>query len=109
MSTANTLNEVHLVSYSEDANRIDTDLAFGLHNETGNLHGYEVSHVSSSPYDRGTLVVAIAPTIGGDVDDGNKVVFYQVHEKEAGTILDPLLEDNDEAKEPEDDDASGKI
>ena len=30
-----TLNEVHLVSYSEDANRIDTDLAFGLHNESG--------------------------------------------------------------------------
>ena len=24
------LNEIHLVSYSEDANRIDTDLAFSL-------------------------------------------------------------------------------
>ena len=31
------LNEIHLVSYSEDANRIDTDLAFSLyHNSSSN-------------------------------------------------------------------------
>mgnify|MGYP007118471873 CR=1 FL=1 len=34
-------NEVHLVSYSEEANRIDTDLAFTL--ESANLPGFEVS------------------------------------------------------------------
>ena len=81
--TATTLNEVHLVQYSEDANRIDTDLAFGLHDETGDLHGYEVSQISSSPYNRGTLIVAVAPTYNNA--EGNKVVFYQVHEKEAET------------------------
>ena len=29
------LNEIHLVSYSEDANRIDTDLAFSLEYSKG--------------------------------------------------------------------------
>ena len=108
------LNELHLVSYSEDANRIDTDLAFGLHNEEGELHGYEVSQVSSSPYDRSSLVVAVAPTVMSE-DSNNKIVFYQMHERDAGTILDPLEDTPEERKGSDDgyddkeDEFAGKI
>ena len=59
---ASNYNEIHLVAYSEDSNRIDTDLIFRLHTESGDLHGFEVSQLSSSPYDRGTLVAALSPT-----------------------------------------------
>ena len=80
------LNEIHLVSYSEDANRIDTDLAFTLQysrdadDQSANsneLAGYEVSALSSSPYNRGTLVAATTSTNGRDTDC-NKLVFYQI-------------------------------
>ena len=54
-------NEIHLVTYSEDANRIDTDLVFPLQGTDGVLHGFEVSALSSSPYNRNTLVAAAAP------------------------------------------------
>lgn len=98
------LNEIHLVSYSEDANRIDTDLAFSLEykngSEAGNtLAGYEVSALSSSPYNRGTLIAAVASTNGRDTDC-NKLVFYQIQERAAPvTILDSsptMREDGDE-------------
>jgi len=36
-------NEIHLVSYSEDANRVDTDLAFKLQHGAEDILGYEVS------------------------------------------------------------------
>ena len=62
VSDSGPINEIHLVSYSEDANRIDTDLAFSLQGAQGNMIGYEVSHLSSSPYNRGTLVVAASST-----------------------------------------------
>ena len=42
--TTSSNNEIHMVSYSEDANRIDTDLAFPLQGMSGKLlQGYEVS------------------------------------------------------------------
>lgn len=71
------LNEIHLVSYSEDANRIDSDLVFTLIDENGALPGYEVSTLSSSPYNRSTLVAAVAPTTA-TLDSSNKIIFYQV-------------------------------
>ena len=71
------VNEIHLVSYSEDANRIDTDHAFALQNEDGNMVGYEVSQLSSSPYNRNTLVAAVAATDNSS-ESTNKVIFYQV-------------------------------
>lgn len=80
------INEIHLVSYSEDANRIDTDLAFSLQGTEGNLIGYEVSQLSSSPYNRGTLVAAAAST--ATETNGNKLIFYQIKERAAETLLD---------------------
>ena len=82
MSARSGLNEIHLVSYSEDANRIDTDLAFSLeHSRDGSgnndLMGYEVSALSSSPYNRGTLIAATASTSGRE-SDCNKLVFYSI-------------------------------
>jgi len=56
------------------------------------MAGYEVSQLSSSPYDRGTLVAAVAPTSGIESSLTNKLIFYQVQERAAGTILDPLLD-----------------
>ena len=101
-------NEIHMVSYSEDANRIDTDLAFPLQGVSGRLlQGYEVSQLSSSPYNRGTLVAAVTPTSLLGSSEGNKVIFYQVQERAAGTILDepePQIEaDNDAAAGMEED------
>ena len=80
------VNEIHLVSYSEDANRIDTDLAFSLQGTEGNLIGYEVSQLSSSPYNRGTLVAAASST--ATETNGNKLIFYQIKERAAETLLD---------------------
>ena len=65
------------MSYSEDANRIDSDLVFSLSDENGELPGYEVSQLSSSPYNRSSLVAALAPT-SNKADACNKLVFYQV-------------------------------
>lgn len=84
--TTSHLNEIHLVSYSEDANRIDSDLVFTLSDENGELPGYEVSTISSSPYNRSTLVAAMAPA-AATADSPNKIVFYQVQEREAPAIL----------------------
>ena len=71
-------NEVHLVSYSEDANRIDTDLAFpldGADSEGATLLGTEVTQISSSPYDRGSLVVAVRGTQDA-TEKANRLLFY---------------------------------
>ena len=90
-SSVSATNEIHLVTYSEDANRIDCDMVFSLSDEQGDLPSYEVSQLSASPYNRSCLLAALAPTAsaGGD-SDPNKIVFYQVKEREAPAILEEM-------------------
>ena len=53
-------NEIHILSYSEDANRIDVEHVFKVEKidgQEGNMSP-EVTQISSSPYNRNMLVVA---------------------------------------------------
>ena len=65
------------------------------------MTGYEVSQLSSSPYSRNTLVAAVAATDNLS-ESTNSVIFYQIQERDAATILDdlPINEDGEaEARE----------
>ena len=51
-------NEVHILNYSEDANRIETEHSFKVEG-TGSGMAPEVTQISSSPYNRNVLLVAV--------------------------------------------------
>ena len=71
-------NEVHLISYSEDNNRIDTNMVFKVdHDEdiSSETRLYpEVTQLSSSPYNRNILVVATSEQGSA----ANKAIFYKL-------------------------------
>ena len=71
--TSKTQNEIHLLSYSEDANRIDVEHVFKVDKLTGQEGNMspEVTQISSSPYNRNILVVAAQ-----NDTDSNSILFY---------------------------------
>ena len=68
-------NEIHLLSYSEDANRIDVEHVFKVEKIDGSKETMspEVTQISSSPYNRNMLVVAAQ-----NDTDSNAILFYQL-------------------------------
>ena len=74
-------NEIHVLNYSEDANRIEVEHTFKVEGLTGAM-APEVTQISSSPYNRNTLLVATQ-----NDTDTNSVLFYQLaSESESGEI-----------------------
>ena len=69
-----------------------------------------MSQLSSSPYNRGTLVAAAASThvsTAGE-ESNNKLVFYSIQEKQAATMLDISPTRHDEAAAGEDPESAEK-
>ena len=72
-------NEIHILNYSEDANRIDSEHIFKvekLENQSGGM-APEVTQISSSPYNRNMLVVAARANT-----DQSAILFYQLASEE---------------------------
>ena len=77
-------NEIHLLSYSEDANRIDVEHVFTVDTIGGKEASMspEVTVISSSPYNRNVLVVG-----AHNHTESNAVLFYQLaSSQESGEI-----------------------
>ena len=66
-------NEVHLLTYSEDANRIDVEHTFKVEriDQLGGSMSPEVTQISSSPYNRNVLIVAVQ-----NDTNSNAILFY---------------------------------
>lgn len=68
-------NEVHLINYSEDSNRIDQEQVFSI-------EGQGVWSISSSPYDKGIFVCGIADHAEGR--EQNYVGIYHMEDLSEG-------------------------
>lgn len=68
-------NEVHLINYSEDSNRIDQEQVYSI-------EGQGVWSISSSPYDKGVFVCGIAGHAESGSEQNYVAIFHMDEESE---------------------------